>query len=223
VTYVLLLSGKFILNAIRSRAEVLAAQLDSVTSERDQLKAASAEYLGAPLFDIAVGDVAFSKASFAAQGPLEVGRVLAAIRITNVGERGAALDWAAAVKLADGRIIGVVPLPLDDLQTHGLLAGKIAKHELIQERTAIALERNDTRHGRFLGHLPLEIIDQVPGGVFRVWCRNYQRRMFGCDVPLTAESADPQPSDVPTLDRLVYIGKREAAKSQPNGAADQAD
>lgn len=126
--------------------------------------------------------------------------LIAAIRVTNEGADGAALDWTANFVEESGNRYVLAPM-LTDVELGGKASGLISQSELIQTRTAGIVERRHTVFGWYMGiSEPIPVQRLRKNAQLVVMCRDHRLNAFRVAVklnwgapegPVTVETLNP--------------------------------
>ena len=146
------------------------------------------------------------------------------IRVTNEGRPGAALDWLAWIEFENGDRVTVDRITSENHLIRGTAQANIPRGDLIWERTATTIDQGETRHGYFLGILPLGLEGRLGEEKWRlqVLCSDYRGRLTETSVGFAAEAEGVRRLAEPTLAAIQFEPKQEelpATQSTPDSEA----
>ena len=204
--------------------ERLVRQIDRAQDEVRELSTRLAKYEEGPSFKLAPAEPVFMK-------PPSHFLIVLPIRVTNDGAPGAVIRWRVLLRFRNGDEYEANPWPIDGpLVLGGNLAGRVAREDLISEKTGSRVERRTTVSGFFVGAFPVvahgRTMDEP--AVLRLECIDDRGQCVFLEMTTQgrANSAEVATLQLPGLSPLVLrpspIEQRGApgkADGPPSGAA----
>lgn len=134
--------------------------------------------------------------------------LIISLRVTNTGAPGSAFDWRGSLALANGQKFECERLPIETAQQlKGVFAAEIKREELIDERTARRLERNETVLGYLVASIPEDITNdgREENGILEIgWTDNRGNKIAGFMVLNPSKKTSRPVYLVPTLSAVKF-------------------